>query len=39
MSVSEENAYANNYDQDEETEPIPETGRLFHMIPHMIVTY
>ncbi len=39
MSVSDECAYANNYDQDEEAEQFPETGRLFHMIPHMSATH
>ncbi len=39
MSVSDESAYANNFDQDEEAEHFPGTCRLFHMIPHMIVTY
>ncbi len=39
MSVSDECAYANNFDQDEEAEHFPETGRLFYLIPHMNVTY
>ncbi len=39
MFVSDECAYANNYDQDEEAEQFPETGRLFHMILDMIITF
>ncbi len=39
VSVSDECAYANNYDQDEEAEQFPETGRLFDMISHIIRTY
>ncbi len=39
MSFSDECAYANNFDQDEEAEHFPETGRLFYLIPHMNVTY